>query len=73
MSSAAERDYVAVVRAIFGAFESREYDGIMAELRDDCEFRNPDHAIEPGIRRGPAEFRRALENVNDILQFTVEF
>jgi ketosteroid isomerase-like protein len=73
MSAGAERDHVAIVRAIFDAFQRGEYDSIMAELRDDCEFRNPDHAIEPGIRHGPAAFRRALENVNQILEFTVEF
>jgi ketosteroid isomerase-like protein len=73
MSADTERDHVAVVRTIFDAFERGDYDGIMAELRDDCEFRNPEHAIEPGVRRGPAEFRRALENVNEILEFTVEF
>jgi ketosteroid isomerase-like protein len=73
MSVEAERDPVAVVRAIFAAFESGEYGGIMAELHEECEFRNPEHAIEPGIRRGPVEFRRALENVNQILEFTVEF
>ena len=69
----AGRDNVAVVRMIFDAFERGDYDGIMAELHPDCEFRNPDYAIEPGVRRGPAEFRRALESVNQLLEFTVEF
>jgi len=73
VSSGTDRDLVAVVRKIFDAFERGDYDGIMGLLRDDCEFRNPEHAIEPGVRHGPAEFRRALENVNQILDFTVEF
>ena len=73
MSDGAEQGHVAIVRRIFDAFERGDYDGIMGELRDDVEFRNPAHAIESGIRRGPAGFRRALENVNQIIEFTVEF
>ena len=68
-----DRDLIAVVRRMFDAFERGEYDGIMGELRDDCEFRNPPHAIEPGVRYGPAAVRRALESVNQILEFTVEY
>jgi ketosteroid isomerase-like protein len=73
MSVEAERDPVALMRRMFDAFQSGDYDAIMGALHEDCEFRNPEHAIEPGIRRGPAEFRRALENVNQILEFTIEF
>lgn len=72
MSSGTDRDLVAVVRKIFDAFERGDYDGIMGLLRDDCEFRNPEHAIEPGIRRGRAGFIGALQNVNQILEFRIE-
>jgi ketosteroid isomerase-like protein len=72
VNSGTDRDLIAVVRKIFDAFERGDYDGIMGLLRDDCEFRNPEYAIEPGIRRGRAGFIRALQNVNQILEFRID-
>ncbi len=73
MSAGTERDHVALMRRMFAAFQSGDYEAIMGALHEDCEFRNPDYAIEPGIRRGPAAFRRALENLEQTLEFTAEF
>jgi ketosteroid isomerase-like protein len=61
------------MRRSFDAFERGDYDAIRRYLHDDCEFRNPEHAIEPGVRRGPEAFCRALENVNQMIDFTSEF
>ena len=72
MSADAGQEHVAVVLRIRDAFERGEYDGIIGDLHDDCEFRNPEYAIEPGIRRGRAAFVRALQNVNQIIEFRIE-
>lgn len=72
MSVDARQQHVAVVLRIRDAFERGDYDSIIGDLSDDCEFRNPEYAIEPGIRRGRAAFIRALQNVNQIIEFTIE-
>ena len=72
MSADAGQEHVAVVLRIRDAFEHGEYDAIIGDLHDDCEFRNPEYAIEPGIRRGRAAFIRALQNVNQIIEFRIE-
>lgn len=72
MSADAGQEHVAVVLRIRDAFERGEYDAIIGDLHDDCEFRNPEYAIEPGIRRGRAAFIRALQNVNQIIEFRIE-
>ena len=72
MSVDAGQQHVAVVLRIRDAFERGEYDEIIDDLHDDCEFRNPEYAIEPGIRRGRAAFIRALQNVNQIIDFRIE-
>jgi ketosteroid isomerase-like protein len=69
---ARQEQHVAVVLRIRDAFERAEYDEIVNDLHEECEFRNPEYAIEPGIRRGRPAFIRALQNVNQIIEFTIE-
>ena len=69
---ARQEQHVAVTLRIRDAFERGEYDGIVDDLHEQCEFRNPDYAIEPGIRRGRPAFIRALQNVNQIIEFKID-
>jgi len=46
-----------------------DYEGFAARLHPECEFRNPDHAIEPGVRRGPQEVCRVFEGLNEMFEY----
>jgi ketosteroid isomerase-like protein len=39
-------------------------EGLLSLATADVEYVNPPEAVDPGIRRGPDEFRRALQNLS---------
>jgi ketosteroid isomerase-like protein len=49
----------------FEALARGDVDELAAQASDDFEFVNPDYALEPGIRHGPAGGRVALQNLSD--------
>ena len=56
-------DNVAVVRSFYEAWGRDDFP-LPVELMDPAiEYVNPPGAVEPGTRRGPAEFRRAVGKV----------
>jgi ketosteroid isomerase-like protein len=56
---------VELVRRIYldGLFD-RDPDGLLALTTPDVEYVNPPEAVDPGTRRGAAEFRAALANLS---------
>jgi len=59
---------VALVRRIYTAgLIYRDPEGLVDELgTPDIEYVNPPYAVEPGIRRGPAEVARALRRAHEL-------
>lgn len=58
-------DNEARMRAAYAAMAPGDLEGIGEILTDDVEYRNPPTAIEPGVRRGRAEFLDALGRLFD--------
>jgi ketosteroid isomerase-like protein len=59
------QENVEVVRRFYQAWASKELPG-PAELMDpEIEYVNPSGAVEPGTRRGPTAFSRAVKAVFD--------
>jgi ketosteroid isomerase-like protein len=52
-----------VVQALIDAFVRRDADAMLALTHPDAEWVNPEYAIEPGVRRGHEEIRRAIERL----------
>jgi ketosteroid isomerase-like protein len=66
----APADPIEQVRWLYEAALVRfDYEAVAARLHPECEFRNPDHAIEPGVRHGPQEFCRVFENLNQMFEY----
>jgi ketosteroid isomerase-like protein len=49
------------VRAAYEALDRSDIDALLDLVHADVEFRNPDYAMEPGIRHGHDGFRKAME------------
>ena len=49
-----------IVRSGFSALAQGDFDSFFSVLDDEVEWVNPPYAVEPGTRRGTAEFRGAL-------------
>jgi ketosteroid isomerase-like protein len=49
------------LRTAYEALDRKDLDTLVGLLHPDVEFRNPDYAMEPGIRHGHDGFRRAME------------
>jgi ketosteroid isomerase-like protein len=49
------------VRAAYAALDRSDIDAVLDLLHPDVEFRNPEYAMEPGIRHGHEGFRKAME------------
>ncbi|HZO61141.1 MAG TPA: nuclear transport factor 2 family protein [Solirubrobacterales bacterium] len=58
------------IRAAYEALSRRDVHGLADLLDPDVEFRNPDYAMETGIRHGRAEFIRALERGWEVIEDT---
>jgi len=54
---------IEIVRAIYAAWDREEFPGPVDLLDDGIEYVNPPDALEPGTRRGLAEFSRAVARV----------
>jgi len=58
-------DRAELVRTTFESFMRGDPGPIVERLAPDVEWRNPPQAIEPGVRRGPAEFEAVLDGLLD--------
>src|SRR3954449_2590733 len=65
---AMSEENVGLVRRIYTAgLIYRDPEGLVDELgTPDIEYVNPPYAVEPGIRRGPAEVARALRRAHEL-------
>jgi ketosteroid isomerase-like protein len=54
---------VEIVRGIYEAWAREDFTGPIELLDPDIEYVNPRGAIEPGTRRGLAEFQNAVQKV----------
>jgi len=54
---------VEIVQAIYAAWDREDFPGPAELLDDEIEYVNPPDALEPGTRRGLAEFSRAVARV----------
>ena len=64
-----------LLRAAYEALERADIDALLDLLHPDVEFRNPDYAMEPGIRHGHDGFRKAMEagyEVFDDVRYEIE-
>jgi ketosteroid isomerase-like protein len=62
------RENVEIVRRIYEkGWIDRNQEPLLALVTSDVEFVNPPDAVDSGIRRGPAEVRRALRNLTETL------
>jgi len=57
-----------MVRTAYQALSRQDAAAILELLDPDVEFRNPDYAMEAGIRRGREEFRIALERGWEVMR-----
>jgi uncharacterized protein len=60
---------IEVVREMYDDFLESDLGRIRARLAEDVEYRNPEHAIEPGVRRGPDEFCTAIEALHAMFEY----
>ena len=60
---------IEVVQEMYDDFLEPDLGRIRARLADDVEYRNPQHAIEPGVRRGPDEFCAAIEALHEMFEY----
>ena len=63
------RELVESLRRGYEAFLAGDLDVVVDLLDPGIEFRNPDNAIEPGIRHGPEGFRQALTRVIEAFDY----
>jgi ketosteroid isomerase-like protein len=63
LEAARSRENVDLVRDGFAALARGDYESFLGLLDEDVEWVNPPYAVEPGTRRGVAEFRAALEKL----------
>jgi ketosteroid isomerase-like protein len=54
------RENVEIVQSVFSALARGDLESLFSALGDGVEWVNPPYAVEPGTRRGTAEFREAL-------------
>ena len=54
---------VETVRSGFSALAKGDFESFFSVLDDGVEWVNPPYAVEPGTRRGAAEFRGALDRM----------
>jgi ketosteroid isomerase-like protein len=52
-----------IVQSGFGALARGDFESFFSVLDDGVEWVNPPYAVEPGTRRGTAEFREALDRM----------
>jgi ketosteroid isomerase-like protein len=64
VAAPAESDNVRLVRRMYEAWESQKPEATVALMDPDFEFVNPDHAVDPGTRRGHDGFRAVLQNLD---------
>jgi ketosteroid isomerase-like protein len=60
------QENVEIVRRIYqdGLFDHQP-DQVLALAAPDVEYVNPPEAVDPGVRRGPAEVARAFQNISE--------
>ncbi len=56
------------MREAYEALSRNDLDRLMELLDPAVEFRNPDYAMESGIRHGHDGFRKAMEATNEVLE-----
>jgi ketosteroid isomerase-like protein len=61
------QENIEVVRSFYRAWARNELPGPTELMDPEIEYVNPTGAVEPGTRRGLAEFSRAVEKVFDVL------
>ena len=57
------RENVEIVRRFYRAWAGDEFPGPVELMDPEMEYVNPPEAVEPGTRRGVAEFSSAIEKV----------
>jgi ketosteroid isomerase-like protein len=57
------RENVEIVQSAFSALAGGDLKSFFSVLGDGVEWVNPPYAVEPGTRRGTAEFREALDRM----------
>ena len=57
------QENVKIVESGFSALAQGDFDSFFSVLDDGVEWVNPPYAVEPGTRRGSAEFRGALDRM----------
>lgn len=57
-----------MVREAYEALSRSEFDGLAGLLDPEVEFRNPDYAMEAGVRHGHEGFRKAMEAAQDVIE-----
>lgn len=57
------QENVEIVRGGFSALAQGDFESFFSVLDEDVEWVNPSYAVEPGTRRGTAEFRGALDRM----------
>jgi ketosteroid isomerase-like protein len=57
------RENVEIVQGAFSALARGDFESFFSVLNDGVEWVNPSYAVEPGTRRGTAEFGEALDRM----------
>jgi ketosteroid isomerase-like protein len=58
-----------LVRRAYDGMVAGDLDAVVAGTAADVEWRNPERAVEPGIRKGRAEFREALGRLSELFDY----
>jgi ketosteroid isomerase-like protein len=54
---------------LYEAFVRGDLDAVVEFLDPDVEWHNPDYAVEPGLRKGPEQFRAALQLLHESFDY----
>jgi ketosteroid isomerase-like protein len=59
----------ALVQSCYDAFAQRDLDALRGLVTDDVEFRNPEYAIEDGVRKGVDAFLQVVARLHDSFDY----
>lgn len=58
------------IRLLFARVVADDFESLLELTDPEPEYHNPEHAMEPGIRRGRDEFMQALRNISENFDFS---
>jgi ketosteroid isomerase-like protein len=69
--ASAVTEHIQLAGELYARFMRRDIGAMLELIHPEAEWHNPDYAVEPGVRHGPAGFRIALERLLESFRYGV--